>query len=90
MIAVLAAALLLGAALTNPIELAPRELFEGLEARKVVLEAEGTRLALDPRVFHFGSERHGVVITDPIDLGPRDGIVGARSHGRKRLCPCIA
>ncbi len=65
-----------GAASAHEIALQPRDLYEGFEARKVVLEAAGTRLVLDPRVFHFGTERHGVVVTDPLDLGPREGIVG--------------
>jgi hypothetical protein len=74
--AFLAAALLTGEARASEIELKPRELYAGLEAYKVVLEQSEARLALDPRVFHFGTERHGVVVTDPIDLGPRDGDVG--------------
>jgi len=56
------------------ISLNPADLYAGFEARKVALEGE--RLALDPRVFRFGSERRGVVTTDPIDLGPSQGIIG--------------
>jgi hypothetical protein len=50
------------------------DLHAGFEARKVVLEGE--RLALDPRVFRFGAERRGVVATDPVDLGPSEGLIG--------------
>jgi hypothetical protein len=64
------------AAGAHEIELKPRELYEGFEARKVILEEAGTRLTLDPRVFQVGRDRHGVVVTDPIDLGPREGTVG--------------
>jgi hypothetical protein len=74
--ALCATVLLAGAAFPGEIALRPRELYEGFEARKVVLEAAGARLALDPRALHFGTERHGVVVTDPIDLGPRDGSIG--------------
>jgi hypothetical protein len=74
--ATLTALVLAGQAGADDIKLTPRELFAGYEATKVVLEDAGGRLALDPRVFHYGTERHGVVVTDPIDLGPRDGIVG--------------
>ena len=76
MAAVLATVWLTGAAFPGEIELTPRELYEGFEARKVVLEESGTRLALDPRVFRWGSERRGVVVTDPIDLGHREGALG--------------
>src|SRR6266851_10250266 len=68
--------LLTNEALPSEIELRPPELYEGFDARKVVLEESGSRLALDPRALKFGKEPHGVVVTDPIDLGSRDGIVG--------------
>jgi dienelactone hydrolase len=74
--AVVAVVVLAGAAFPVEIELTPRQLYEGLEARKVIVEGAGDRLALDPRAFQFGTDRYGVVVTDPIDLGPRDGIVG--------------
>jgi hypothetical protein len=41
-----AATWFLGAAITSQFELTPRDLFGGLEARKVVLENGATRLAL--------------------------------------------
>jgi hypothetical protein len=65
-----------GRASSTEIELTPRELYAGYEAYKVVLENSGARLALDPHVFQCGTERHGVVVTDPIDLGPHDGRIG--------------
>jgi hypothetical protein len=55
--------------------LTPRDLAAGFEATKVVVEDAGARLALDPRVFQGGG-RHGRIVTDPIDLGPRDGAIG--------------
>jgi dienelactone hydrolase len=67
---------LAGTASPSEISLSPQQLYDGFAARKVILEGAGARLALDPRAFQFGTERHGVVVTDPIDLGPRDGIVG--------------
>jgi hypothetical protein len=73
---ILATVWLARAALAGEIALLPRELFGGLGARKVILEDSGTRLALDPRVFAFGNEHQGVVATDPIDLGAREGMVG--------------
>src|SRR5262249_36633638 len=72
--AILAIVLLAGPVHANEISITPRDLYEGLEARKVILEASGARLALDPRVFQFGARRLGVVVTDPIDLGPHPEI----------------
>jgi hypothetical protein len=57
-----------------------RDLYGGFEARKVLLNGEGTALKLDARVFKHGKERTGVVCTDPIDLGVRDGIIGLDSE----------
>lgn len=56
------------------------DLYSGYEARKVLLDKKGKKLSLDPRVFKFGRERKGVVCTDPIDLGVRDGIIGLDPH----------
>lgn len=58
------------------ITLSAKDLAESFEARKVLLDNEGKKLALDPRVFKFGNEKQGVVTTDTIDLGERDGIIG--------------
>jgi hypothetical protein len=76
MVAFLAMPLLAGGAFPKEIELKPQELYEGFEARNVVLQEVGTRLALDPRVLQVGSERYGVVVTDPINLGPCEGGIG--------------
>ena len=51
--AVAALVVLAGAAFPVEIELTPRQLYEGLEARKVIVEGAGDRLALDPRAFQF-------------------------------------
>jgi hypothetical protein len=55
------------------VELGPEDLMAGFEARKVLLK-EG-RVVLDARVFSYGHEREGVLTTDPIDLGPSDGVL---------------
>jgi hypothetical protein len=75
-VALLVLALLTRKALPGEAELSPRDLYRGFEARKVLLEDAGRRLALDARVFDLGTERQGIVVTDPIDLGSRTGIVG--------------
>ncbi len=54
----------------RPIVLSAAELYEGFEARKVILDASKQRLILDSRVFAFGTERAGRVVTDVIDLLP--------------------
>jgi len=64
-----------GAAAGNIVS-AARDLYAGFEARKVLLDKGGAKLLLDARVFKFGNERRGVVTTDPLDLGPANGIVG--------------
>jgi hypothetical protein len=74
--ALVAIALLTGKTFPGEIELSPRELYGGFRAQRVVLEESGRRLALDPRAFPFGTEREGIVVTDPIDLGSRRGIIG--------------
>ncbi len=61
---------------TGTITLTAKDLYAGFDARKVTLDEKAGRLALDWRVFEFGKERQGVVCTDPIDLGQRDGIIG--------------
>jgi hypothetical protein len=53
-----------------PIVLSARDLYEGFEARKVVLDAAAEKLTLDPRVFSFGREQEGRAVTDVIDLLP--------------------
>ncbi len=58
------------------IALSAKDLYAGFEARKVTLDENAGRLALDRRVFEFSKERQGVVCTDPIDLGQREGILG--------------
>ena len=58
------------------ISLSAAGLYNGFEARKVLLDKDGARLVLDKRVFGAGKEKAGRVVTDPIDLGPREGIVG--------------
>ena len=57
-------------------KLTAKDLYAGYEARKVLLDKQGGALKLDPRVFKYGRERKGVVCTDPIDLGQRNGILG--------------
>jgi len=57
-------------------KLTAKDLYGGYEARKVLLDKTGTKLALDARVLTRGRERKGVVCTDPIDLGQRDGVLG--------------
>ena len=49
------------------IQFGPAELMQGLEARKVLLAADGKSVGLDARVFKFGKERTGVITTDVID-----------------------
>jgi hypothetical protein len=56
-------------------ELSAADLAGGLEARKVVLDGVAGRVALDPRVFKFGSEKKGVLTTDPLDVGPTQGVI---------------
>ena len=41
------------------------ELYAGFEARKVLLDRAGGRLVLDRRVFEYGLETEGRVVTDP-------------------------
>ncbi len=53
-----------------------RQLYDGFEARKVVWDKSGQSLHLDPRVLTAGKKREGRLTTDPIDLGPVDGIIG--------------
>ena len=72
----LVSALLADVSTAAEITLTPRELYAGFEARKVLLDNGGASLALDARLFQFGRERQGVVTTDPIDLGPAEGIIG--------------
>jgi len=54
-------------------KLTAKDLYAGYEARKVLLSDDGTKLALDARVFKYGRERKGVVCTDPIALAPAAG-----------------
>lgn len=63
------------AATTKVVELGPTNLMDGFEATRVVLAQDGKSVALDPRVFKFGRERKGVVTTDPLNLGPTDGVL---------------
>jgi hypothetical protein len=51
-----------------------KQLYAGFEARKVLVSKDGSALELDKRIFTRGKERKGVVTTDPIDLGSRDGL----------------
>jgi hypothetical protein len=55
--------------------LSASDLFGGLEARKVLLDAVSGRVVLDARVFKHGKEKQGVLVTDPIDLGGREGVI---------------
>jgi len=80
----LVSALLAGVSTAGELTLTPSDLYAGFEARKVLLDKEGARLALDGRVFQFGRERQGVVTTDPIDLGPAEGVVGLSAVRRMR------
>ncbi len=57
-----------------------KQLYEGYQARKVLLSEDGNALELDGRVFRFGNEREGVITTDPVDLGPSSGPVGVDSE----------
>ncbi|CAN5367675.1 hypothetical protein BH10PLA2_BH10PLA2_21760 [soil metagenome] len=75
--ALLVATVLGIAAGSDPIQLSPRDLFNSFEARRVVLEKHDSRLTLDPRVWKYDVERQGVVTTDPIELGPREGSIAA-------------
>jgi len=68
--------ILTGCATGGEMKLNANDLYNGFEARKVLLDKTGGKLVLDPRVFKHGRERKGVVTTDPIDLGQRGGIIG--------------
>jgi hypothetical protein len=65
-----------GSAQAGETTLSAKDLYNGFEARKVALDKDGGKLLLDERVLKFGKEKEGRVITDPIDLGPAEGIVG--------------
>ncbi len=47
-----------------------RDLFRGYKAYKVTLNEAGKAVQLDERVFKFGKEKAGVIITDPISIVP--------------------
>ncbi len=66
----------------GPVTLDAQRLYDGLEARKVTLTAGGEAVRLDARVFDFGRKREGVLTTDPIDLGPTQGLIRLPAHVR--------
>lgn len=56
-------------------EFSATELYNGLEARKVILNKTSGRLELDALVFKYGKERQGVAVTDVFDMGPAQGVI---------------
>jgi hypothetical protein len=75
-----------GAAAPGAISLDAAALYNGFEARKVVLAKDGTRLLLDERVFKAGKDKEGRVVTDVIDLvgapgGLANGLEAATAVG---------
>jgi len=65
-----------GSARAGELTLSAKDLYGGLEARKVLLDKAGEKLVLDERVLKFGKEKEGRAVTDPIDLGPAEGLIG--------------
>lgn len=64
-------------------ELKPADLYNGFEARKVVLDEAGGKVALDKRVFKFGKDKIGVITTDPLDVGPGQGLIAQAAEVKK-------
>ena len=70
-----AAGVTVSAAQAGPLTLNARQLYNGFEARRVLLSDEGDAVRLDARAFDVGRRRNGVLTTDPLDLGPAQGLI---------------
>ncbi|MCG3178422.1 MAG: hypothetical protein BIFFINMI_00749 [Phycisphaerae bacterium] len=66
-------------AANEPVRLAAADLYNGFDARRVLPDAAGRSVVLDGRVFDpkLNKVAHeGWIVTDPIDVGPRVGLIG--------------
>ena len=57
---------------THTVRLDASALYNGFEARKVVLDAGEGVVKLDPNALKYGGDKFGTIVTDPIDLVPHD------------------
>ena len=55
------------------VTLTAKDLYGGFDARKVLLNETAGKLTLDPRAVKV--KQPGIIVTDPIDLGPRKDLV---------------
>jgi len=58
-------------------------LYMGFEAQKVLPDLEKNCVVLDARVFKFGSDKKGVITTDPVDVGPAQGLIAQPTQAGK-------
>ncbi|MBA4388557.1 MAG: hypothetical protein C0404_11285 [Verrucomicrobia bacterium] len=64
-------------------ELKAADLYGGFEAMKVLPDSTGVSVVLDKRVFKFGKEQKGVIVTDVIDVGPAQGVLAQAAQVKK-------
>lgn len=62
------------------VEMNSRELHGGFEARGVALSADRQQVGLDSRCLDMDGSGAGVLVSDPIDVGPRRGLLGLASR----------